>query len=56
MHGPRWGWVASTSQAAAPFYGRPFEISAGLCEELAQHALGRYAVSVIGEEPWLADR
>jgi hypothetical protein len=38
------------------FMGRLFEISAGLCEELAQHALGRYAVSVIGEEPWLADR
>jgi hypothetical protein len=27
-----------------------------LVQELAQHALGRYVVSVIGEEPWLADR
>ena len=25
-----------------------------LCEELAQHALGRYAVAVVGEEPQLA--
>jgi nitrite reductase (NADH) large subunit len=27
---------------------------ARLCEELAQHALGRYAIAVIGEEPQLA--
>jgi nitrite reductase (NADH) large subunit len=27
----------------------------GLCEEHAQRALGRYAVSVIGEEPRLAN-
>ena len=28
--------------------------AARLCEELAQRALGRYAVAVIGEEPRLA--
>jgi nitrite reductase (NADH) large subunit len=28
--------------------------AARLCEELAQHALGRYAIAVIGEEPRLA--
>jgi len=28
--------------------------AACLCEELAQRALGRYAVAVIGEEPRLA--
>ena len=28
--------------------------AARLCEELAQHALGRYAIAVIGEEPQLA--
>src|SRR5262249_28283314 len=28
--------------------------AARLCEELSKHALGRYAVAVIGEEPRLA--
>jgi hypothetical protein len=27
MHSPRWGLVAPTSRAAAPFYGRLFEIA-----------------------------